>query len=55
MDQGSMDHVHGPGPRTPCHGPGPWTVFLYFYKNKVLHQVHTPYSQMADTREKTGA
>ena len=22
---GSMDHVHGPGPWTPCHGPGPWT------------------------------
>ena len=32
MDQGSMDHVHGPGPWTPCHGPGPWTVFFIFIR-----------------------
>ena len=29
---GSMDHVHGPGPWTPCHGPGPWTVFFIFIR-----------------------
>ena len=28
---GSMDHLHG---------PGPWTVFLFYFYKKVLHQVH---------------
>ena len=48
MDQGSMNSLFGPGPRTTfmdrVHGPPVMDQvhgqFFYFYKNKVLYQVH---------------
>ena len=36
----SLDRVHGPCSWTGSMNPLSWTVFFYFYKNKVLHQVH---------------